>query len=156
MKNRILSDYEINAGTLCLIKESENITKIVEKDQEFYINQNIKKVVDNSCKNFGSSLEGRMAGTTKLTGIKYKTPIIISEYLSIILFPTASPNNEECQWLSLHNIKNYDKNGTTTIVEFTTGKKVEIKESYFVMQNQITKAVRLDYFLRRSRSLEKE
>jgi len=156
MKKIDSCEYEINNGTLCLIRESENITRVVEKDKEFFVDGNIKKIVDNSCKSFGSSLEGRMAGTTKLTGIRYKTPIVVSEYLFIVLFPTASPNNSNCNWISLHNIKNYDKSGGSTIVEFTNGKKIKIKESYFIMQNQISKAVRLEYSLRRTYKNESE
>lgn len=142
--------YEINKGTLCLIQNNDGTTKVYEEEKEYIINKNIHKIVDESCKSFGSSLKGRYEGTTKLTGVRYKAPIIISEYLSIIMLPTGSTRGEICHWFSLSSIKNIEKNNyNNAIVNFYNGKSIELDISFFIMQNQLDKATRLDYFLRK-------
>lgn len=142
--------YEINKGTVCLIQSDDGTTKIMENDVEYTVDKNIHKIIDESCKNFGSSLKGRLEGTLKLTGIRYKAPVIISEYLSIIMIPSGSTRGEVCHWFSLSSIKSIKKNElNNAIIEFNNGKSIELDVSYFAMQNQLAKAARLDYFLRR-------
>lgn len=142
--------YEINKGTMCLIQNDNCTTKIIESDNEYVINKNIHKIVDESCKNFGSSLKGRFEGTCKLTGVRYKAPIVISEYLSIIMIPTGSTRGDVCHWIALSSIKTIEKSKyNNAIITFQNGKKIELDVSYFAMQNQLAKAARLDYSLRR-------
>lgn len=142
--------YEINKGTICLIQGKENSTKVIEEDKEYIVDKNIHKIVDESCKNFGSSLKGRYEGTYKLTGIRYKAPIIVSEYLSIIMIPTGSTRGEVCHWINLASIKKLERNEhNNAIVVFHNGKKMELEVSYFTMLNQLAKATRLDYQIRR-------
>lgn len=142
-------NYEINKGTMCLIQNIDNTTKVIEIDSEYNIDENIHKIVDDSCRNFGSSLKGRSDGTRELTGIKYKTPIIISEYLSIIMIPTGSTRGDICHWISLNYIKAIDKDiNNQSIITFTNGKSIKLDISFFIMQNQLSKATRLDYCLR--------
>ena len=142
--------YEINQGTLCLLKKDKNKTRVIEVNDEYIINKNINKIINDSCKNFGSSLKGRVEGTYNLTGIRYKAPIILSEYLSIIMVPTGSTRGEKCDWINLkyvENIKPTDNN--SCIISFINGKNIKINSSYFVIQNQLAKATRLDYNLRK-------
>lgn len=142
--------YEINKGTMCLIQNEDGTTKIIEKEGEYIINKNIHKIIDESCKSFGSSLKGRCEGTSKLTGIRYKVPIVISEYLSIIMIPTGSTRGDICHWISLSSIKSIEKsNNNLANITFNNGKKIELDVSYFIMQNQLAKAARLDYYLRK-------
>ena len=54
-----MNNYEINNRTLAIIPIKNKISKIIEIDGEFYVNENPIKIIDNSCKYFGSSYEGR-------------------------------------------------------------------------------------------------
>lgn len=141
--------YEINRGTLALIPVGENLTQVIELDNSFFVETPVQKIIDNSCKNFGSSFLGRSEGTKALIGINYKAPIIISELNSIIFFPTLSPRSEKCCWLSLNNIINYKKESDSTIINFNNNRQVKIGVSSFIIENQIYKATMLDYKLRK-------
>lgn len=141
--------YEINSGTMCLLQLENGNTKVIERKESYEILNDIHKIVDESCRSFGSSLSGRLAGTNKLTGIRYKAPIILSEELSIILLPTGSIRGEICHWLSLYSIKNYNEESQETIVELMNGEKIILNISKFVLQNQINKAIRLEHWLKR-------
>jgi len=137
------NEYEINISTLLLISNKNNTT-IYDYDGKHSINLSTVKILDNNCKNYGSSLKGRKEGTEALTGIKYKTPIIVSELNKIIFFPTSSTRNDDCSWISLNNIKNYYKKGKNTLLIFNNGFEYEINVSYYVIENQILKSTLLE------------
>ena len=142
--------YEINQGTLCLLKKDEKNTEAIELNDSYIVKNNINKIVNDSCISFGSSLKGRVEGTYKLTGIKYKAPIIISEYLSIIMVPTGSTRGKICDWINLKYVENILKTkDNKCIIRFSNGKKIKFNTSYFIIKNQITKATNLDYNLRK-------
>lgn len=138
-------NYEINNKTLAVLPLSENKCRVVEAENEYYIPLNTFEVIEHSCKYFGSSYLGRFQGSNSLIGIKYKTPIIIEETEDVIFFPTHSPKNKECMWISLSSIKKYYPNNipNSTIIEFKTNDKLELNVSYNVINNQILKATRL-------------
>ena len=85
-----MKDYEISKDTLAVIPVGEKKSKVIEKDCSFIINHSPNRVMDDSCKYYGSSMDGRQKGTTNLTGISYKAPIIVQEEGNIIFFPTSS------------------------------------------------------------------
>lgn len=140
-----MNEYEINKGTLCLIDVDGKNTKIIEKNKVLEIRKNIHKIVDESCKSFGSSLDGRLAGTRKLTNITYKAPIILSEYLRIVLFPTGSRRGDICHWLNLNSIKDFYEENEGTIIELENGEKIYLDISKFIIDNQIKKATLLEH-----------
>ena len=77
-----------------------------------------------------------------------KTPIILSEYNKIILFPTASPESNKCIWLSYNNIERYveaEKNYTE--IYFKGGKVLKIRAPYTTIDNQITKCIKIEKLL---------
>ena len=79
--------------------------------------------------NYGSTCEGRIKGTKMILGSNYKVPIIIEETNEIIFFPTESAKNANCIWLSLNNIRSYEKSNGFTKVTFNSGKDLIIKMS---------------------------
>ena len=72
-----MKDYEINKETLAIIPVGDKKSKVIEKNGAYIIDSRPNKVMDESCKYYGSSFEGRQKGTSNLTGITYKAPIIV-------------------------------------------------------------------------------
>ena len=58
--------YEIDLSTLMLIGINDECTKVITVDNEFVVNESCKKIVDNSCRYFGSSLTDRIKATNRL------------------------------------------------------------------------------------------
>ena len=143
------NNYEINKGTLALIPINEKITQVVEIDDNFFISCSVNKIIETSCRSFGSTYLGRTEGTKALLGINYKAPIIISESNNIIFFPTASPRSSNCCWISLNNINNFKKENKNTIINFINNKEIKLNISSFVIENQIYKATMLESKLRK-------
>ncbi|MDD2434638.1 MAG: competence protein ComK [Bacilli bacterium] len=140
-------NYEINRGTLVIIPVTDKISQIIEEDNQFLVKKSTTKIIDESCKFFGSSYLGRKDGTKKLIGVTYKSPIIISEYSNLIFFPTSSPRFDNCYWVSLCNIKDYYKNKSDinkSIIVFKNGKEIQLNLSFFTLENQIYRATMLE------------
>lgn len=144
-----MKNYEINVETLAILPYGENKSKIIEKNRELIINCLPIKIIDESCKFFGSSYDGRFNGTKSMLGISHKAPVIIEESKMIIFFPTASPRLFNCSWLSLNNIECYLKSDVNTIIKFNCGKTLELELSYGIIDNQILRATRLESILSR-------
>lgn len=140
-------NYIINSSTVAIIPVKSNISKIVEEDRIFIVKENPMKIIENSCRYFGSSYQGRHIGTKILTGINYKTPIIIEESRNIIYFPTLSPRDEKCAWISLNHINNYIKKDNKIEVLFENGQNYVFNISYGSFDNQYLRATKLESIL---------
>lgn len=149
-----MRDYEISKDTLAIIPVGDKKSKVYSKSGNFIVEESPNKIMDESCKYYGSSFNGRQKGTTNLTGISYKAPIIISEESSLIFFPTSSPRLKKCCWVSLNNIDSYyyDFEKNTCIVIFDNHQKVEFDMSYCVLNNQILKSHRLESIINKRKS----
>lgn len=144
-----MNEYEINAQTLAIIPISDNKSKVIEVNGDYIINASTLKIVDESCRFFGSSYEGRFCGTKKLIGITHKSPIIVEESRKIIFFPTKSPRLSSCAWLSFNNISEYEGNGQDVIIKFSCGKVLNLHTSYTIIDNQVLRSTRLESVLAR-------
>ena len=141
-----MKDYEISKETLAIIPYGKDSSIVYEKDCNFIVNETPNNIMDDSCKYYGSSINGRQQGTTKLTGITYKVPIIVSEEGNIIFFPTSSQRLKKCCWVSLNNIESYyyDFEKNLCIIIFDNKEKIEFDMSYCILNNQILKSHRLE------------
>ena len=148
----INSNYEINSETLAIISLDNGTSKIIEKDYTVEISCNHLKIIDNSCKYFGSSYTGRFEGTKNLIKTSYKNPIIIEESREIVFFPTTSPRLDKCCWISLNNIKNYEKNIDKTRIYFENNKFIDLDISYKSFDNQYLRATHLLMVLKKQKT----
>ena len=139
-----MSEYEINIDTIAIIPKG-GATMVVEKDGDFFVENRVYDIMDNSCKYFGSSLVGRQEGTKKMINVTHKSPIIVEESSGLVFFPTHSPVHKDCSWLNVNNLVHYQKssNDNKTLVIFNNGISLEFDVRYGSMNNQILRAARL-------------
>ena len=106
---------EITTNTNYIIEICKNTSIICSGNMKYKINKSAKNIIDENCKNFGSTLKGRIDSAKSKTNFKYKTPIILSEQLKLVLFPIGNYENAQNAWFSLKTIANYRsiKNGKT-------------------------------------------
>lgn len=148
--------YEIDLSTLLLIGIDDNSTRIITMEDDFVENINSKKIIDETCKFFGSSMNDRIKCTSRLINITSKTPIIIEESRNIIFFPLKSTREKNNIWISFNNLEKYEKNGRKTTFYFKSDKQITIDFSYYIIDNQVTRSMMLDYQIRKRReSLKK-
>lgn len=143
--------YEINSKTLAIVPISKNISKIIEEENVFLINKNATEIVDHSCRYFGSSYLGRHEGTKSMIGINYKTPILIEETRNIIFFPTCSVRLDNCHWIALDKIKDYQRCSKVSKVVFKNDFELVLDISIGILENQILRSTLLESIVRKRR-----
>ena len=151
-----MKDYEINEDTLAIIPKEYKKTIVYEKNNKYVIEENVNKIMEDSCLYFGSTLKGRQIGSTSLLNITHKVPILIEETSEIIFFPTSSPRLKECSWISLNNIKSYDRDKNGSKITFNDGSIVNLPISYGMLNNQILRSSRLQYMINQRKAQKKD
>ncbi|HHX93692.1 MAG TPA: hypothetical protein GX690_01165 [Tenericutes bacterium] len=147
-----MQTYEINRNTQAIIAHQKNNklgSLVYEKGNKFFVPMTPTEIIKKSCEYFGSSFEGRQKGTKSLLCISHKVPIVVEELNQIIFFPTTSPRLEECSWISLSHIEEYEKSGYDSKVYFKEGESIELPISIGVLDNQVLRAARLVFVLRK-------
>lgn len=150
----MLIDYEINNSTYALISLDGKCTKVIEDDREFVIEKDTMAILDDSCRFYGSSYLGRLAGSNSILKNVYKTPIIIEESHSIIFFPISSPRYHHTTWIALKPITEYKKCGKYTEIIFQNNKKLLVEISYSSFENQILRATYLEMISKKRKNME--
>ena len=145
--------YEITTKTCALVAANEKQTEIVEEDKIININKPINQILKESCEYYGSSLEGRIQGSKTLLGMCYKLPIIIESSNELIFFPTMSPYNENCSWISMKHIKDYKATDNNVIVKFKGNHKKEFPITIEALENQMFRASKLMLLIRNRRNI---
>ena len=147
-----MDSYEINKNTCAIISIDEEICKVIENNDEYFINKSTFDVMEESCQYYGSSFEGRVRGTKNILGSNYKVPIIIEESNELIFFPISSPVSFKCTWISLNNISKYERCNGFTKVTFNCGKEVILKLSISSFEGQLLRANRLGSIIKKRSS----
>ena len=143
-----MNNYEINLKTIAIIPFGDRASKIIEEDNELIVNQSPFSIIQYSCSYFGSSYQGRHAGTKQLTGISHKSPIIIEETNQLIFFPTTSPRLEQCTWFNYKKLAAHFVKNNKTIITMSNGYNLELDISYGIIDNQILRSSYLESILR--------
>ncbi len=149
-----MESYEINKETVALLPK-DNKTLVFEEEDSFVVDKTPLEILEDSCEYFGSSLQGRQTGTTSLVGFTHKVPVVVEESINLIFFPTLSPKNKMCSWLSFSHIEKLDKFKNKTILHMKNGKKIIIDISTAIIDNQMYRCSRLRNVLE-DRKIEKK
>ena len=141
--------YEISKGTLAILPNEKNSSVVYEDDDRYIIKQTPFEIMEDSCKYFGSTYEGRKDGAREMLGAEYKVPIVIEDSSNLIVFPTTSPLSEDCVWISLKRVEKIEKiEANNTKIIFDNKTEIIVDSSYRTIENQLSRASRLDLILR--------
>lgn len=146
-KKATIEEYEINPCTMMILPTaygSKTYSHIIELQDEFLSPFRPIEIIKKSCQYFGSSFEGRIAGTKQLIGITHKVPITIDPTNSIYFFPTTSPHNSQCIWISHEHVLAHKRLETNaTLVTFRNKESYTIPISYSSFENQLLRTALL-------------
>lgn len=143
----MLESYEVNSSTLAILSVSDVLSRVIETDHEYYVSLPTLEIIQNSCKYYGSTYNGRCDGTKAMLGISYKLPIIVEESRPLILFPVSSPRFTKCSWFSLKTIERVEKHEIGSKILFKNGYELLMETSFDVIENQMLRATRLSCIL---------
>ncbi|MDQ0232235.1 competence protein ComK [Metabacillus malikii] len=138
-------DYIINRLTMALLPSEDGLsTTILETDEKFTIESRPLKIMDNSCRYFGSSYIGRKSGTKAVMGVTHKSPIMVDPANMIYFFPTTSSTRKNCIWLSHSHIKHHEKTtDNQTIVTFSNDEEYLLNISIGSFEKQFHRTAQL-------------
>ena len=146
-------EYEINKGTLAIMPNESQSSLVYEDGERFLIHQSPFQIMEESCKYFGSTYEGRKDSARSILGAEYKVPVIVEDTDNLIVFPTTSPKSDDCIWISLKRVKNFERiDNSNTRVIFDNNREIIVPVSYRTLENQISRASRLDFMMRKRKS----
>ena len=141
--------YEISKGTLAILPNEKNSSVVYEDDERYIIKETPFQIMEDSCKYFGSTYEGRKDGAREMLGAEYKVPIVVEDSSNLIVFPTTSPLSEDCVWISLKRVEKIEKiDANNTKIIFDNKTEIIVDSSYRTIENQLSRASRLDLILR--------
>lgn len=141
--------YEISKGTLAILPNEKNSSVVYEDDNRYIIKETPFKIMEDSCKFFGSTYEGRKDGAKEMLGAEYKVPIVVEDSSNLIVFPTTSPLSDDCVWISLKRVERIEKiDANNTKIIFDNNTEIIVDSSYRTIENQLSRASRLDLILR--------
>ncbi len=141
--------YEISKGTLAILPNEKNSSVVYEDDNRYIIKETPFKIMEDSCKYFGSTYEGRKDGAREMLGAEYKVPIVVEDSSNLIVFPTTSPLSDDCVWISLKRVEKIEKiDANNTKIIFDNKTEIIVDSSYRTIENQLSRASRLDLILR--------
>lgn len=145
----VLEKYLISPKTLAIVPIDRNKSKVYEKDSVFIIDKPTQKIIEENCRYYGSSYDGRRQGTANLIGITHKPPILIEDEDNLIFFPTCSPRVKECGWIALNNVEDYGSYDKNSIIKFNNNLRLQIPISGKVLNNQVLRSTRLESVIRK-------
>ncbi len=148
----MIEEYYITNDTLLLFSIGKNKTKIYDINGNSIIKKTPFEIIDESCQYYGSSYSGRYVGAKRMLDMDYKLPIIMDEVKEVVMFPTCSPKSDDCCWICVNNIENYEKYKKTAIIKFINGMTYEINISFNSLENQIMRATMLLMKLKKRKS----
>jgi len=142
-------NYEISKGTLAVVPNEFEKSIVYEDEEKYFVDQSPFQIMEESCKYFGSTYEGRKIGAKEILGAEYKVPIVVEDSNNLIVFPTTSPSSNGCVWISLKRVKKIEKiTSNQTRVIFDNNIEIVVDCSFRTLENQLSRASRLDLILR--------
>lgn len=145
--------YEITPLTLAITavkqKDGSYVTEILELQVKYRTSITPTKLIELACGYFGSSLKGRIDGTPQVSQMTYKVPIVIEPSSNMYFFPTASPRNKSCSWISHSHIRTVNplNDSKSCEIEFINGQKLILDVSYGQILNQMQRTAQFRYAL---------
>ena len=139
-----MENYEINDETFAVVATEEKKAKVIEKSCEYNIDNSAYSIMDESCKYYGSSYDGRMKAAKKILDCKYKLPILVEESSCLIFFPIKSTVCSDCTWINLNSVKKIEKVNNFSKITFINDKEILVDVSKMSLDNQIYRSSRYE------------
>ncbi|MEH7108856.1 competence protein ComK [Bacillus sp. JJ1764] len=145
MKNES-NRYFFNEKTILITGEYDKtgklVTRIIEGEDTFLVDQPPLKIIEKNLLLVGSNLKGARKSSMEILGPHLRFyPLAINSHLDIFLLPTRSGRKSNCVWFSLAHIKKQTPIGTKkTEVVTSYGHVVEIELRTMSFNNRIKNA----------------
>ncbi|BCU51944.1 competence protein ComK [Staphylococcus auricularis] len=103
--------YVIKQGDMALIPSEsvhdmfERTTVLKYNDTPLTVKERTQKIIDRSCRFYGSTYAYKKEDTIRITGITSKPPLLFTPLFPTYFFPTHSDRKQENAWVNIHYIE---------------------------------------------------
>jgi competence protein ComK len=122
-------------GKLCSRIMVEKTTLLVDKPP--------LHLLDDTLKYIGFDLRGAIAGAKYILNKTVMCPIIVNPYQSVCLFPSKSPQKQDCIWFNPDHLINTKAIGNKTQVELSNGHFMLVDAKLTAFNNKLQTANQL-------------
>ena len=129
-----MGEYDQN-GKLCSRIMVEKTTLLVDRAP--------LNLLDDTLKYIGFDLRGAIAGAKYILNKTVMCPIIVNPYQSVCLFPSKSPQKQDCIWFNPDHIINTKSIGNKTQVELSNGHFMLVDAKLTAFNNKLQTANQL-------------
>ncbi len=137
-----MENYIITNKTIAIAK-NDNQTIIYDVDKVRIINKSFKKIINDNCIYYGSTLDGRKKYIEKLLNIKYKVPILISERKKLIFIPINSFRSKESLLINYNKIKNYVEITNKLFLTCINNQEFDLNISKYSLDKLLVNAIKI-------------
>ena len=130
----------LDVDVLYLIKNS-NSTNIVKVRENLIVNETINNLINLTCLEFLTTLEGRIKAIKQVYKISKFVPIYIKD--GLILQPIYSNKNWKQIYINICNIKKVNKVNDQTVITFINEKTIYLDISYERMKRYLKKCLKI-------------
>lgn len=121
-------------------EETEGMTLICLKNgKKLFVPHEPDKLLDHTLRLLGSNLKARKAAGKQLLQCKQFTPILIDEELKIVFFPLHKQSEYNKYYINCHYY--LQASGTPTVIHFTTGMTLSVKQPAAFIERQHSKSL---------------
>ncbi len=121
---------------------------IYSKDQTQHHDFCVKDWFDYVCKEFGSSVEGRMKSFQAMTESKQKSAILVSEISHCIYFPIRGITQRNNVWVLYNSVMDFQSIGSKrTRLYFSKNLVYEVDVDYRTIKEQMNRCQKFDEML---------
>ncbi|KIQ93563.1 Genetic competence transcription factor [Anoxybacillus thermarum] len=147
-----MEEYIIMEETAALVPQYDEYgrlgTIVYELYDTYKVDQSPKQIMQQSCRYYGSTYEGKVQAAKHILGIRQMAPVSVCEALRLYFFPTCSPDSDRCVWIAQSHIKTIQPHGKKkTKVVLKNNKQLIVDIQKGTMEGKMYKTAMLIFIL---------
>jgi competence protein ComK len=141
MKERYEIDEDTRGIVPYLNPDGYLWSKVIEESGIILVKKPPLSVIKDSCYYYGSTYEGKKEAARLILGRCCFAPIMIDSRLDLCFFPTESPQNETCIWLSQPHVLSQEKaEAKRSLIIFSNGMELPVASTISSIKNKLHRA----------------
>ncbi|MHD0448971.1 competence protein ComK [Staphylococcus cohnii] len=153
----MIQPYIIKKGDMTLqpchlpVGQYEGTRVLRYKEEESMIKERTHKIIDRSCRFYGSSYVFKKEDTIRITGISIKPPILFTPLFPTYFFPTHSDRKTQNTWINIHYVQSIRSlKDKKCRVNFVDNQYIVVNISAHSMQHQYLNGIYYYYMMDRA------
>jgi len=136
-----LNGYLVEKDMLFMMGEYDRYgglcARMIKGNKSYLVNRSCLQILNDSLTYIGYDLRGAITGARSILGNRHMCPVIVNPYQNICLFPSKSPQKEDCIWFNPDHIVKTKAYGNQTLIEFRNNHSILVDAKLFSFNNKM-------------------